>query len=268
MKKIIKKLFYLFAGRPGVQKFFELIRRISLIGLGMGTGGNCAMSGEMEALKYIKGVIKSNKGNIIIFDVGANTGNYSKLILDVFDGGSIRVFSFEPVKNVFEQLIKNVGSDKRILPQNIALGKTSGIAVIFSNPKNSELSSLYDRRLEHFNKKLDSREAITVETLDYFCEKNKLSHINFLKLDIEGSELSCLRGARKIIDSGNIDFIQFEFGGANIDSRTYFQDFYYLLKDRYNIYRILSHGLYPVKNYSENDEVFITTNYLAERKNV
>jgi len=69
-----------------------------------------------------------------------------------------------------------------------------------------------------------------------------------------------------MLHSGSIDFIQFEFGGCNIDSRTYFQDFYYLLKDNYKIYRIVKDGIYPINQYREMYEAFITTNYLAEKK--
>ena len=60
--------------------------------------------------------------------------------------------------------------------------------------------------------------------------------------------------------------IQFEFGGCNIDYRTYFRDFYYLLKENYKIYRILKDGLFELKQYKESYEIFINVNYLAIRK--
>lgn len=69
-----------------------------------------------------------------------------------------------------------------------------------------------------------------------------------------------------MIEDRKIDFIQFEFGGCNIDSRTFFQDFWYLLHDKYNIFRIIPTGLYPIKEYSEMREIFLCTNYLAELK--
>ena len=50
--------------------------------------------------------------------------------------------------------------------------------------------------------------------------------IDLLKLDVEGNELLALKGLSDSIEY--IKIIQFEFGGSNIDSRTYFQDFYYL----------------------------------------
>lgn len=69
-----------------------------------------------------------------------------------------------------------------------------------------------------------------------------------------------------MICNNKIEVIQFEFGGCNIDSRTYFQDFYYLLKDNYKIYRILKNGLIEIKSYKEIYEIFITINYLAIKK--
>jgi hypothetical protein len=86
-----------------------------------------------------------------------------------------------------------------------------------------------------------------------------------LKLDIEGHELNAIKGAKQMIADKKVDFIQFEFGGCNIDSRTYFQDFYYLLKDKYRIYRILRDGIFEIEQYKETSEIFITVNYLAER---
>ena len=83
---------------------------------------------------------------------------------------------------------------------------------------------------------------------------------------IEGHELKALKGAARMINEKKVDVIQFEFGGCNIDSRTYFQDFFYLLKDNFTIYRILRDGLLEMPTYQETHEIFITINYLAVKK--
>jgi hypothetical protein len=114
---------------------------------------------------------------------------------------------------------------------------------------------------------MSKSEIVEINTIDEFCSANGIRHIHFLKMDVEGNELNILYGAKQMIESDSIDFIQFEFGGCNIDSRTYFQDFFYLLKDRYHIYRILKKGLFQIDTYSEKYEIFTTTNYLAQRKN-
>jgi hypothetical protein len=58
----------------------------------------------------------------------------------------------------------------------------------------------------------------------------------------------------------------FEFGGCNIDSRTYFQDFFYLLQDQYDISRIVRDGIYKIEKYKEIYELFRNSNFLAESK--
>ena len=61
-----------------------------------------------------------------------------------------------------------------------------------------------------------------------------------------------------------IKIVQFEFGGCNIDSRTYFQDFYYFFTERnFEIYRLSPRGLKKIDKYSESDEIFDTTNFIC-----
>lgn len=126
------------------------------------------------------------------------------------------------------------------------------------------------RKLDHFDINFDQKEQIEIKTLDEYCEDEGISEINLLKIDVEGHELEVLNGAMDMISSGNIQYITFEFGGANIDTRTYFQDYYYFFdKYDYDIYRILPNSeLYKIDSYSELDEKFRTTNYIAVRSTI
>lgn len=84
-----------------------------------------------------------------------------------------------------------------------------------------------------------------------------------MKLDIEGHEFGALQGFGSALQKTKL--LQFEFGGGNIDTKTYFQDFFYYLRQHsFELYRISPLGLIEIKNYSERDEVFATTNYLAK----
>lgn len=66
-----------------------------------------------------------------------------------------------------------------------------------------------------------------------------------------------------MLKAGNIHAIQFEFGGCNLDSRTYFRDFWNLLHDDFAIYRIMKDGFVPIKNYDERLEIFSCTNFFC-----
>jgi hypothetical protein len=112
---------------------------------------------------------------------------------------------------------------------------------------------------------LDPSWRAETRTLDDVCAEECIAHIDLLKIDTEGHELAVLRGARRMIDSGSIDAIQFEFGGCAIDARTYLRDFFRLLGERYQIHRVTPRGLLPV-DYSEREEVFVSSNFLALRR--
>ena len=89
--------------------------------------------------------------------------------------------------------------------------------------------------------------------------------MDIIKLDIEGHELSAIKGLGAIVQQTSI--FQFEFGGCNIDTRTYFKDFFDFFKDNnFEIYRITPFGVELISNYRETDEFFSTTNFLALNK--
>jgi hypothetical protein len=127
----------------------------------------------------------------------------------------------------------------------------------------SGLASLTDRRLNHLSINMDVKETVQVTTIDAAVPKVS---IDILKIDIEGHELNALKGALETLK--RVRVVQFEFGGANIDTRTFFQDFFYFFqKQNFTIYRITPLGIVKIRKYNERMERFITTNYVAVNKN-
>ncbi len=87
------------------------------------------------------------------------------------------------------------------------------------------------------------------------------------KIDVEGHELKVLEGVGSLINK--IKVIQFEFGGCNIDTKTYFRDFWYFFKERnFDIYRITPLGPMKITQYKECYERFETTNYFCVNTNL
>lgn len=88
-------------------------------------------------------------------------------------------------------------------------------------------------------------------------------------MDIEDHELFALRGAQRSLAAGKIGALAFEFGCGNINSRTFFRDYWELLTAaNFAIYRIRPHGqTIPVLEYFEDAEYFQgATNFVAELK--
>ncbi|MEM2174188.1 MAG: FkbM family methyltransferase [Candidatus Micrarchaeia archaeon] len=268
-KKFYKKILLPVIGKTYLQPFFERLHLISLAGMNIGMGSHIQQSGELQALKYVKSKLLTIKEDKVIFDVGANVGNYARYIIKILSGLNFRLYCFEPLPEAYLQLTKSLSPymhTNNIYIYNFGFSDTKGKAIIHYNNNNLGLASLYQRRLEHYGdvNLLKQTVEIELQTIDEFVAEENLEHIHLLKLDVEGHEYKVLMGAKRLLNEGRIKFIQFEFGGCNIDSRTYFQDFWYLLKDKYSIYRIMRNGLYPIKRYSELLEIFTTTNYFAE----
>jgi FkbM family methyltransferase len=268
MKKILKKMILRMEGKKKFQPFFEKMHKVALAGMHIGYGGNVGgeSSGEKNAIEYIAQKYKHVKDPIIVFDVGANIGNYT-LLLNKILREKAKIYSFEPSKETYKKFGENTEKIQEVQHYNLGFGNEDTTMTLYNNVEGSGLASVYKRNLDHFQIEMSLEETIEIRTIDSFCLQNGIEYIHFLKLDVEGHELKVLEGAKEMIKSGKIDCIQFEFGGCNIDSRTYFQDFFYLLQDHYKIYRIVKDGLYCIDEYNESYECFMTTNFFAERIN-
>jgi FkbM family methyltransferase len=202
----------------------------------------------------------------IFIDVGAHKGEYTKEVLIRYP--DIDIYMFEPSKAHTEVYKNSFKKMKNITIEHLGLSNKSGKKILYSDNYGSQLGSFFKRRLDHFKIYFNKKELINTIRFDEYWKStdvyknNPNTIIDYVKLDIEGFEIWALEGFGKIIN--NVGIIQFEFGGSNIDSRTYFQDFWYFFKDKdFSIYRIAPNGLIQITHYSEIDEFFQIINYIA-----
>jgi FkbM family methyltransferase len=230
--------------------------------MGIGSGGEVLSSGEKAIFRVLGQRLKPP---YCIFDVGSNNGQFLRLILDNIAVDDFSIHCFEPGHETFRALAECPRADKRIRLNNTGIGREKGEAMLYYDSTGSGLASLTRRRLDHFGVGFDKSEKVTINTIDGYCLENSISHIHLLKIDIEGHELDALAGARRMLDMKSIDIVAFEFGGCNIDTRTFFQDFWYFFREvSMSLFRITPSGyLRPIRSYREIDEQFRTTNFIA-----
>jgi FkbM family methyltransferase len=173
------------------------------------------------------------------------------------------VYCFEPSRHNWPAL-ESIG-DGRVHLVKLALSDRVGEAVLHSDGPGSELASLTKRDLALINIAFDHRETVATSTIDEFMREERISTLDYLKLDVEGHELMALTSAQQALRERRIRALAFEFGGCNIDTRVFFRDFWRLLTGhQYRIFRIAPFGrLWPIAQYSEIAECFQFSNYLA-----
>lgn len=114
----------------------------------------------------------------IAFDCGANNGDFAKWLSE---NTHAAIYSFEPDPRCFKRLPKL----DRVHWEEIAIDGESG-ELELGLGSNACSSGVY--------RESNSQETILVKkiTLDEYCLKNDIKTIDFLKIDIEGAELSVL----------------------------------------------------------------------------
>lgn len=255
--KYYSLLVFSYLANPLLQKFWYYVHLLWLAWMWYWYWVN----NQWHAKKIIyKKYFKNNNSPFLIFDVWANIGQTIDEILES-SFNNYSVYSFEPQVFNYKILTEKYSHIQNIKLFDIWFSDKSWTIDFFKDIEWDTGWSITTNIRE--NKII---ETIKIDTIDDFCTKNNISSINYLKMDIEWSEFSALKWASNMIQSWNIDVIEFEFLRQNISSRVFMKDFWNLLWENYDFYRILPHNIYRIKTYSHLLEIYCLSNFVCIKK--
>jgi len=152
-----------------------------------------------EISKILSDLVSSDN---IIFDIGANMGQFACRLNDIVKKGSGQVYSFEPVSENFISLNKM----KKILKMGhvslfkLGVSNVNQTSTINIPMYNNGLIVGTRASLININDDIKFKtEEIKVTTIDTFFNEQNLKKVNFIKCDTEGNEINVLKGGEQTI---------------------------------------------------------------------
>ena len=175
---------------------------------------------EIEKEEY-KFYVNYLQPGMTVLDVGANIGLVT-LVFSKFVGKNGKVYAFEATPSTYEKLnaILEAGSVRNVKTFNKVISEQKGKAFFHIYPQEyASWNTLADRPLEDYgiSVKPELIEEIETISLDDFCKYHQVEHIDLLKIDVEGAELSVLKGIENMLSHKKVGACLFEFGQTIYD---------------------------------------------------
>ena len=258
-KSILPLVSAAFMNRVGGQ-FIRYNELGSCLIQGKGSGAGWDISSEIS----VAASLVQTKTPVLL-DVGANRGKWSMEMLKLFPKCR-KLLLVEPQKECWQALAKIEVANKVTIPT--AVSDQPGQMSFYTADRQAgwAAASLFERQETYFSTVPQCKSVISIRTLDDIIEEHAIEVVDFMKMDIEGAELLALKGAAASFQARKIKAISFEFGSGNINSRTFFRDFWdFLNHHNFSIHRVLPGGkTLLIEEYYEDLEYFRgVANYVA-----
>jgi FkbM family methyltransferase len=202
---------------------------------------------------------------LTILDIGANEGQFSTLLNQVFNQPN--VFAFEPHPLTFSRLSQNLAQAPNVKTIPMGCGDVQGILKMYDyeSGSGSEHATLVEGVINNIHGGTSKSVDVEVTTIDTFCKSSSIHKLFLLKIDTEGYEYNVLKGSTHMLTQTK--YVLFEFNSMNMKSHVFMNDFKELLGE-FDLYRIVKDGLIPLENHVLLSEMFAFQNILAVNKNL
>lgn len=160
--------------------------------------------------------LDSFEPNSCYFDIGANIGQYSLYPAKKY-GDKIQVYAFEPQSNNYYVLNKNIffnNLGKNIVSYCVAVSGQSEFSKLYI-PKfipGGNRSQFGNEDIENMKRSATHIQGMFGVTLDDLCSKWGFPYPNYMKIDVDGIEISILSGAASVLKHPALRSVIVELG--------------------------------------------------------
>ncbi|CDK31045.1 FkbM family methyltransferase [Candidatus Babela massiliensis] len=147
--------------------------------------------------------------NPVIVEAGGHIGRDAIRMAKFWHEATI--YSFEPVKELYDKLVLNTSIYNNIFCYNFALSnKVESLNMYVSSGRSTALSSLFEPLTDlanHPETKFQLQEVKST-VLELWAKENNITYVDFFWFDMQGAELTVLESSRNIIKTAKAIFIE------------------------------------------------------------
>jgi len=156
---------------------------------------------EPGMTRLFRALLKSRR---CIFDIGANVGYYALLAASALNGRGA-VHAFEPSPFVFKTLARNAQLNHLggLHLNQVALADTDGYGDLFVPSVGGDTNASLIPDFTTLNHPI----RVPLVRFDTYCKTHDIQHVDLVKIDVEGAELSVLQGMGGLIEAWYPDII-------------------------------------------------------------
>ncbi|RPJ77658.1 MAG: FkbM family methyltransferase [Alphaproteobacteria bacterium] len=221
----------------------------------------------------IKGFLELNQHWLLntdiktVFDIGANTGQFARLIHEVLPDAFI--YSFEPLEECYQKLKTKEREIANFKAFNIALGDTDGEIEFYRNefPPSSSILPMAD--LHKQNYPFTDKEyllKVKVARLDDIARDLVNKDNLLIKIDVQGYEDKVIAGGTELIKKAKILIIETSFLPLYV-GQPLFENIYDSLRENFRYMGALSQSRNLIDgSILQEDSIFMRKPNIAVQK--
>lgn len=198
-------------------KTIKNILKLSLDKLGYEVRNKCQIESSDDPYCILSQVLDPISIKTIV-DAGASIGKTSEKFSQIFPDAIVH--AIEPYPPFYESLLKLASTNENIRIHNFALSDFDGTEYLKVNQCEGTNSLLHTNRKSEkiFDDLLKTKDELLVNTkkIDSFVQSQDLKKIDILKLDLQGYELTAIKGALQTLNKNQIGVILCEIIFADL----------------------------------------------------
>ena len=228
------------------------------------------LNGEYVLLRAVCSYMATTKGDKRhhCFDVGANLGDWTAELLKHAGSTNLLVYPFEPAPAQYGHITNRLSeaiSKGEVVQQRAALAAKPGTTEFLVTGDDSGNNAIATSDSVVQGKSI----TVTLDTIDNFCADHGIADLTLVKVDTEGNDFNVIAGAARMLATGHIGVLQFEYNWRWVAFGHALREVFVAVEDLdYIVAQITQSGLEVHHAWHPELERFSETNFALVRRDM